>query len=74
MSRPTLRTWLRAQRLRADDIGTLARNLAADTCLTARGVAGIAEHREREHGASVDELDVLARAAGEHRITTTRSR
>lgn len=70
MSRPTLLTWLRSQRLRADDVGTLARELAGDTCLTARKVAGIAAHREQVHGASIEELDTLARAAGEHEITT----
>jgi hypothetical protein len=45
------RRWLHAQRTRDDAIGDLARDMARDRCLKARGLAGIRRHLEGVHGA-----------------------
>lgn len=73
MSRPTFKTWLLHEaKYRADDVGTASRTLVGDSCLTARSIAGIVEHRENVHNADVDEIDAIQRAGGEWATTMRR--
>ncbi len=62
------RTWLESQADRQDPVGHLARDVAADWCMTARTVGGVRRHLNGRHGVPRDFMATVARAAIEYQL------